>query len=468
MAPLKVIVIGGGLSGSLIANGLINHSKAPIDVVVYERDEYDANRGGYQIRLGAAALTGFRACLTKEQYNSVLQRFGRSGGVVPSAPVFYDSQLSLVLDLRKYSAYTKSAPINRALLRDLLQQLLRERNILQYGKKFVRYEALDSVTQGLSGVRAHFADGTTDDADILIAADGNRSSSNTQIGASNLVELTDRQGFLSKGALPPSLLSTLPQQLIESGSIACASKGVMAFMSVYMPDKQVNMDDRGNDTDTLKKQSIYNEEEASIMVGFNWASTPDIPNLEAVVDRKSLMLEKVKNWHPGFTDIVNVVSEDDIYIVKPRVSTPISLGWRKKAKAASPGNFEVGHPQVWLLGDAIHPMLPSRGMGANQALHDCADALEPLLQLAELKSTRALEYEDYERAVTDYEDKMVPRAFEWVKKSGGTSQSFPDTDSVCGKLFLYFMAAALNVGGAFTTISKAVGWSKEYDAPELR
>lgn len=41
----KVIIIGGGLAGSLLANGLSEHA---IDFVVYERDAEDsATRDGY-------------------------------------------------------------------------------------------------------------------------------------------------------------------------------------------------------------------------------------------------------------------------------------------------------------------------------------------------------------------------------------------------------------------------------------
>jgi 2-polyprenyl-6-methoxyphenol hydroxylase-like FAD-dependent oxidoreductase len=165
MAPLKVIIIGAGLAGSLLANGLLRNK---IDITVYERDDESANRKGYQIRLGAHALAGFKACLSPEQLEYVLSKFGRSGGVVASAPALFDKDLNLQLDLSKFPAYTKSAPINRALLRDLLQAPLRDKGILRYGKDFVRYELLDD-----GGIRAYFKDGYIDDADILIGADGN-------------------------------------------------------------------------------------------------------------------------------------------------------------------------------------------------------------------------------------------------------------------------------------------------------
>ncbi|UZP36680.1 hypothetical protein NXS19_004496 [Fusarium pseudograminearum] len=110
MAPLKVTIIGGGLAGACLANGLINKSNNQIDVSVFERDEAGSERGGYQIRLGAYALAGFRACLTKEQFASLLPLFGKSGGVVSSAPcIFSPSDLKVLVDLSK-APYMKRAP----------------------------------------------------------------------------------------------------------------------------------------------------------------------------------------------------------------------------------------------------------------------------------------------------------------------------------------------------------------------
>jgi hypothetical protein len=117
MAPFKVIIIGGGMAGSLLANGLLQHD---IDFTVYERDVRGSNRAGYQIRLGAPALVGFRACLPPERMELLMKKFGRSGGMISSAPILYSTKLKPLLDLTKFPAYTKSAPINRVILRDFL------------------------------------------------------------------------------------------------------------------------------------------------------------------------------------------------------------------------------------------------------------------------------------------------------------------------------------------------------------
>jgi 2-polyprenyl-6-methoxyphenol hydroxylase-like FAD-dependent oxidoreductase len=76
MAPFKVVIIGGGLAGSLLGTGLLNNG---VEFEVCERLTRDAKREGYQIRLGENALKGFRACLTPEQKATVVAKFGRSG-----------------------------------------------------------------------------------------------------------------------------------------------------------------------------------------------------------------------------------------------------------------------------------------------------------------------------------------------------------------------------------------------------
>src|ERR1700712_194116 len=144
MSEFKVIIVGGGLSGACLANGLLNNkSKLPLKVAVFERDSEDGNRAGYQIRLGSHALSGFRGCLTKEQFDNLMLCFGRSGGSISSAPVLFDTDLNMMIDLSKFPAYTKSAPISRARLRDFLQAPLREEKLLKYGKTFSRFETLN-------------------------------------------------------------------------------------------------------------------------------------------------------------------------------------------------------------------------------------------------------------------------------------------------------------------------------------
>jgi hypothetical protein len=287
MAPLEVIIIGGGLAGSCLANGLVNKPEGLVDVTLVERDEAGSERGGYQIRLGSHALTGFKACLTDKQYADLLPCFGRSGGVVSSAPcVFRPSDLKVLLDLSKAPAYEKIVPIGRTSLREFLQAPLREQKVIQYSKKYLRYELLEGNATGQSKIRAHFDDGSQRDCDVLISAEGSASRINKQIGLNNIVEdiLPGHGGYLGKCHLPWPVLQTLPKQLVEKGTIYTANGKAKVFAAIYLPGSLTanrGADDRGFDSDgdeePGKMPTDYDEEQASLFFAIGWTTGPSGP-----------------------------------------------------------------------------------------------------------------------------------------------------------------------------------------------
>ncbi|KAK8058902.1 hypothetical protein PG994_009350 [Apiospora phragmitis] len=398
MSPLKVIIVGGGLSGACLANGIGNNADGLIDVTMFERDTEALSRDGYQIRLGAHALVGFRACLTERQYTDCLRCFGRSGGVVSSTPTIFDTNRDLVLDLSKFPAYQKSAPVGRARLRSFLQAPLRAKNIMRYGMKFTGFDVVDGEASDESCIRVYFDDGSSQDCDILVSAEGSGSRANKQVGLNNIIEDVPKAGeggFLGKCHLPWDVLRDLPRPLIEKGTIYTASSNARMFAAAYLPD-EVRTSARSpaarRDLRRAEKPIDYDEDQASLFVGMAWEDGPSVAEASRLEDKKSVMRKmlEVSGFDPEYFKLVDALDPQEIQAVPWRHSkadTPVD--WREKLLAASKKSQtdpRIAHPRVWLVGDSIHPMLPYRGMGANQAIHDTADALGPLLELARRKT----------------------------------------------------------------------------------
>ncbi|KAF5662934.1 hypothetical protein FCIRC_11371 [Fusarium circinatum] len=471
MASLKVVIVGGGLAGACLANGLINKADGQIDVTVFERDEAGSERGGYQIRLGSHALIGFKACLTEEQYKNLLLCFGKSGGVVSSAPcIFSPSDLKVLIDLSKAPIYEKSAPIARTRLRNFLQKPLQENDCIQFGKKYVRFEVLEGKVAGQSSIRVYFSDDTHHDCDVLISAEGSGSLINKQIGLNNITtEVTPGHGgYLGKCHLPWSVQQTLPRQLLEKGTIYTGNSKAMVFAAVYLPEALSSS--KADHTDILKPKN-YDEDEASLFLGMAWTTGPEAAELPQVKDKKGLMKKKLTEagFHPDFHKLVDAVDDEAIMTTPWRYAkndTPID--WRRHLLSKSENNSDssIANPRVWLIGDSIHPMLPSRGMGANNAIHDTADALGPLLELAKLKNAKgSVTDEQVGDQLAVYENSMMPRAFEWVKKS--SNQQLPDLDSLTGRGIIIGLRVMLFVVSGVVRCLRMFGWEPKDDAPEL-
>ncbi|KAL2826745.1 hypothetical protein BJY01DRAFT_255911 [Aspergillus pseudoustus] len=461
MGNFKVAIIGGGLAGCLLGNGLLQHD---VDFAVYESDPADAKREGYQIRLGGPALEGFKVCMTEEQLSKLYPLFGRSGGILSSAPITYDIHMNPLLDLTKFPAYTKSAPINRIVLVNFLSQWLVDAGKLQYGKRYVGYEILAPTETSRTKVRAHFDDGTSNDCDLLISAEGSRSKINRQIGLNNIVQLKESWMFLAKGNLPPSkLLNLCPE--IRKAPVGAFKNGMMLFISAYLPDGY-NRPDAVNNQKT-REGLDYDSKIASIF----WCltvPTSSVPGGDAknVSNKLDFCVELIKDWDVRFHEMLRTINNDSITAFQPRTSTEPPRGWRQKASDLS--DPAKGNDHVWLLGDAFHAMLPGRGMGGNQAMRDTVDMLPRILDLARRAKPDTLQEEDFATAVNKYETTMAPRAFGWVKASGGSGEiHVPNLDGIKGWLTVFAISRVLDLAYIYGLVLNVFGFGPKDDAPEL-
>ncbi|GKT51446.1 ZEB2-regulated ABC transporter 1 [Colletotrichum spaethianum] len=412
--PFRVIVIGGGLAGNLLGCGLMRDG---VDVQVYERAVRHSNHEGLQIRLTAPALVGLRTCLERPHMLSIIKKFGPTTEAKAEAPRVFHKDWSLLIDLSRFPAYGKNAPISRGLLRDCLADPLYNAGKLKYEAALERYEILHPGTDE-ERVRIWLSDGSYDDCDVLIGADGSYSKVNRLIGLNSLDYIPKHVTIAAKCGLPAKRFLSMSKELVGA-PIMCWADNKHMFFGVYLPNKQNDGSQRkgASDADSTK---AYDEDLASCMISLviEKDMLPEDIHDRSLDAQYDFMAETVKDWAPPFHEMIDLMRGAPLHIYTPRVAKQPSKNWRKKVENRDkPG---VGHPRIWVMGDAVHAMLPPRGMGGNQAMLDAGHMLPFLTDLASRDSEKKpVSTEDIRKAVNEFENEMIPRAFNWVKKSGG-------------------------------------------------
>ncbi|KAI5917497.1 hypothetical protein F4810DRAFT_696167 [Camillea tinctor] len=440
MEHFRVIIIGAGLAGSLMANGLMRND---IDVQVYEREERHSKREGFQIRLTTPAIVGMRACLSPEHLRSVVEKFGPASGMESEAPRVVHKDFTLLLDLGKYPTYGKNAPINRGTLRDALSDPIFDAGKVQYEKCFDSYEV---INEGMAQecIRVWFHDGSKDDCHLLIGADGSYSKVNAQVGLNSIKPIKQHVALAAKCDLPTERFSRMSKSLF-GGPIMTWADGMSFFFGVYLPR---TFDKHGNRVTQKEDEEAYDKTLSSCMIGLNVEkqTIPDGLGDASNEEQWNFIADRLSSWSSEHREIVELARGAPLHIYTPRVATKPAKHWRENVRHSS-GVIEKGHPRVWLMGDSIHAMLPPRGMGGNQSMYDAAVILpliSEMVQRAKLLG-KPISRAHIEVALKKYENEMVPRAFAWVKKSGGNNFVPIDSSTLSGRLFFFIFAQLLNL-----------------------
>jgi 2-polyprenyl-6-methoxyphenol hydroxylase-like FAD-dependent oxidoreductase len=161
---MKVIVIGAGLGGLTLAHGL---RRAGITVAVYERDGALGRPQGVSLHVDDRGAAALRSCLPPAHAAMVAATTGgpRTQTLTLSE---VDGELTVVGARPADGVAGRARPgrqVHRPLLRAVLLTGLED--VVRFGAEFTRFERRADGT-----VRAWFADGGTDVADVLVGADG--------------------------------------------------------------------------------------------------------------------------------------------------------------------------------------------------------------------------------------------------------------------------------------------------------
>jgi 2-polyprenyl-6-methoxyphenol hydroxylase-like FAD-dependent oxidoreductase len=262
---------------------------------------------------------------------------------------------------------------DRNVLRHLLIADLGPR--LRFDRKFDRYEELPD-----GRIRAHFADGTAVDADVLVGADGMGSTVRRQLLPRIAVHDMPIYGAIGRTTITPRF-----ERLVPGWSTVVTAKDVQLMLGkmVFQTPPAQAAKEFAPDV-TLPDTPSY----------VRWVlmvpGTPNSLGLQPVLDL-------IADWHP---DLRALIAEAD--------TANSGVGPLREGDAIEPWPTRA----VTLLGDAGHPAPPG-GLGANLAVVD-----------AEVLADKLIANGDKLDALAAYERTMCANAAAGRKAAAETFRRF--------------------------------------------
>lgn len=376
ISPFHVLVIGGGIGGLCLAQGL---KKSGISVAVYERDRSAQFRNqGYRISIKEEGSQALRDCLPEHLFKLCVATAIRTA----TRLVVLDQQLNLKF------ARPLSHPaipdetgfgVNRLTLREILLAGMEDH--VYFGKTCERFDQM-----GNGQVRVFFSDGTSATGDLLVGADGTNSVLRKLIAPDAVIDIL---GYTIYGKTPiqSDTLDWMPDLLVD-GFVRIVDSAETSMGVATCRPVEAAASARAAFVPTLHLTDIPGY--------FSWT----LSSTFALRDANGPTLYQqarryVQEWHPALRRLIH---EADISATFPV--------WISSAQPVQPWAI----PNVTLLGDAIYTMSPGRGEGANVALRDAELLRRSLVDVVAHRLSLA-------QAKAAYEREMLRYGFEAVFKA---------------------------------------------------
>jgi 2-polyprenyl-6-methoxyphenol hydroxylase-like FAD-dependent oxidoreductase len=357
---------------------------------VYERD--DGARGrqqGYRLRISPEGEQALKDCLPDRNLRlmAATSALRRESGMTAFDENLVEQWAPSIEDPRPDSP-DKIDAVDRATFRRVLLAGLED--VVWFGKRFLRY---DHTPDG--PVTAHFADGTDDTGDVLVAADGTNSRVRARLRPWDEPGDLGVRTVFSRIPMDRAFRDGLSEVLRDRFTYVLGSDGHhVGLMPMVFRNRPPEAAAQLWPEVTLDAAEDYflgvfnvHREDLKLADGDFFA----LSGARLV----EFVLDSTRGWHPVLSDVFAHADPDATFAVPLRATTPV--------QAWEPGPV-VG------LGDAVHTMPPSGGVGANSALRDAGSLCRALSEVA--RGER-----DLPDAFADYQDEMVRCAEESVGMS---------------------------------------------------
>ncbi|KAI9659521.1 MAG: hypothetical protein M1821_001780 [Bathelium mastoideum] len=348
--PLNVAVIGGGIGGLCMAIGLLHHPH--IRVQIYEA-AHKFSEIGAGVSFGPNAQKALRLIgdsteqaflrqathnMTKEMKNVFIEyRFGmgpRDGEII-AAPRNETGQSS----------------VHRAKFLEEFVALI-PKEIAHFGKR------LDKLQEDKDGVKLHFKDGTTAEADCVIGCDGVHSVIRTHLLGEDHPAVNPKfSGSVAYRGLIPmkEAIEAVGERFAANSYNYCGNGGCVNTYPV----------DFGEIMNVVAINSTYDHWDGP------WVQKAEYSKIE----------KEFSAWGPHVRKIVSLLDR------------PETAAWSMWDHPPAP-TFYRG--KIVMLGDAAHATTPFQGQGAGQAIED-AFVLESLFAKVDTPEKATMAFQAYDR-----------------------------------------------------------------------
>ncbi|WP_280331568.1 FAD-dependent oxidoreductase [Nocardia wallacei] len=364
----RILIAGAGVGGLALAQAL---RQGGLAVAVHEQDPTPQTRNqGYRLHIDADGNAALRACLPPQTFDLVRRTSGRNDDVLG----MYTHRLEQVM-VQHFPGLTDDEITNvdrnvfrRGLLTDL---------DVRFGHTLTGYEITES-----GRVRAHFADGTADEGDLLVGADGVGSAVRRQLLPHATVRDLGIRCVYGRMVLTPETEALYPAAIRRGFNWVSDDTG---FGAGFAPVRYRSHVDGAPDYTMV-----------TLLARPERFGVPDAELFTLPPEKLwQLTLTATAGWHPELREIFAHAEPGTFFTIALRA------GQRVPAWPSGP---------VTLLGDAIHTMPPTGGAGANTALRDAATLAGELLAAARGEQSPT-------EAVAAYETVMLPRGFDTIDAS---------------------------------------------------
>ena len=365
----RILIAGAGIGGLALAHAL---RRGGLQVAVYERDEAPAVRNqGYRIHVDADGNAALRACLPPH----VLDLVRRTSGVTNDLLAAYTHELQQVMAQIFPASADQITHVDRNAFRNGMLTGLNDS--VTFGRTVSGYRATAA-----GRVEVYFADGGSDEGDLLVGADGIASVVRRQLLPGAVLEDLGLRCIYGRMPITEATGALLPPDFDRGFCWVADPRGCGAgFAPMRFRTRPEGAADYLMTSLVARPARLGLSDDELFALG-----APDLWKITS---------EATADWHPSLREIFAQAVPGSFFPVTIRAARRIEP-WR-------PG-------PVTLLGDAVHTMPPTGGIGASTALQDAATLADALLSAVRAQTSLV-------DAVSAYERVMLPRGFANIEQS---------------------------------------------------